>query len=66
MCLLPNKNVNEYRSLLANEILHAANIKDKSNKLSVVEGLKSAREALKDYKKVPANGLIVIAANVMM
>jgi len=43
MCLLPHKNVTEYRNLLASEIAQAANIKDKSNRQSAVECLKSAR-----------------------
>lgn len=36
MCLLPQKNMNEYRTMLASEIAQASNIKDKANKQSVV------------------------------
>jgi peptide chain release factor subunit 1 len=56
----------EYRNLLSSEIAQAGNIKDKNNRLSVIEALKSVRELLKDSQKVPSNGLIIVSANVMM
>ena len=51
--------------LLSDEIGRAAQIKNKKNKMSVIEALGSARERLKLYNRSPNNGLIVFTGKII-
>jgi peptide chain release factor subunit 1 len=42
----------------------AASIKDKNNRISVVDAQNSARERLKNYQKAPRNGLILFSGKI--
>ena len=43
----------------------AVNIKDKNNRISVVDSQNSARERLKLYQRAPDNGLILFSGKIM-
>lgn len=43
----------------------AVNIKDKNNRISVVDAQTSARERLKLYQRAPDNGLILFTGRIM-
>ena len=51
--------------LLSDEMGKAAQIKDKNNKMSVIEAQGSARERLKLYQRAPDNGLVVFTGKIM-
>lgn len=43
----------------------AAQIKDKNNRISVVDAQNFARQRLKKYQKTPENGLIVFSGKIL-
>jgi peptide chain release factor subunit 1 len=51
--------------MLNEETGKAANIKDRTNRNSVIEAQNSARERLKLYRQTPKNGLIVFCGLAM-
>jgi peptide chain release factor subunit 1 len=61
----PRKNVSDVTKLLAEEQGKAVNIKDRTNKNSVIEAQIAARERLKLYQRAPDNGLILFCGRIM-
>jgi len=61
----PKKPVAEMTKTLVDEMGKAVNIKDKNNRISVVDAQNSARERLKLYQKAPDNGLVLFSAKIM-
>lgn len=61
----PRKNVSDVTKLLAEEQGKAVNIKDRTNRNSVVEAQIAARERLKLYQRAPDNGLILFCGRIM-
>ena len=57
--------VSKMQQLLLEESGTATNIKDHTNKLSVLSGIKSAQERLKLYNKIPPNGLIICVGTIL-
>lgn len=57
--------VSKVQQLLLEESGTATNIKDHTNKLSVLGGIKSAQERLKLYNKIPKNGLVICVGTIM-
>ncbi len=60
-----NKPVSDVTKTLVDEMGKAVNIKDKNNRISVVDAQNSARERLKLYQKAPRNGLILFSGKIM-
>jgi peptide chain release factor subunit 1 len=61
----PRKNVSDATKLLAEEQGKAVNIKDRTNRNSVIEAQVAARERLKLYQRAPDNGLILFCGRIM-
>jgi peptide chain release factor subunit 1 len=61
----PRKNVSDVTKLLAEEQGKAVNIKDRTNRNSVVEAQIAARERLKLYQRAPDNGLVLFCGRIM-
>lgn len=61
----PKKSVAEVTRTLVDEIGKAANIKDKNNRITVVDAQNSARERLKLYQRAPDNGLVLFCGKIM-
>jgi peptide chain release factor subunit 1 len=61
----PRKNVSDVTKLLAEEQGKAVNIKDRTNRNSVIEAQTAARERLKLYQRAPDNGLILFCGRIM-
>jgi len=60
----PGKQISEVMNDLRNEWGTAGNIKSKTTKKNVQNGLTKAMEQLKLYKKVPPNGLVIFAGTI--
>ena len=60
----PGKQISEVMNDLRNEWGTAGNIKSKTTKKNVQDGLTKAMEQLKLYKKIPPNGLVVFAGTI--
>jgi len=60
----PGKQISEVMNDLRNEWGTAGNIKSKTTKKNVQDGLTKAMEQLKLYKKIPPNGLVIFAGTV--
>jgi len=60
----PGKQISEVMNDLRNEWGTAGNIKAKTTKKNVQDGLTKAMEQLKLYKKIPPNGLVVFAGTI--
>ena len=60
----PGKQISEVMNDLRTEWGTAGNIKSKTTKKNVQDGLTKAMEQLKLYKKVPPNGLVIFAGTV--
>lgn len=63
--IAPRKNVSDMTKLLAEEQGKAVNIKDRTNRNSVIEAQTAARERLKLYQRAPDNGLILFCGRIM-
>lgn len=61
----PKKQISEITNMLLAESGKASNIKDRTNRNSVVDAQTSARERLKLYQRTPNNGLILFCGYVM-
>jgi peptide chain release factor subunit 1 len=61
----PKKNVSEVTKLLLDEQGKASQIKDKTNRMAVIEAQTAARERLKLYQRAPDNGLILFCGRIM-
>jgi peptide chain release factor subunit 1 len=61
----PKKQVSEVTNMLLAESGKASNIKDRTNRNSVVDAQTSARERLKLYTRTPNNGLILLCGYIM-
>lgn len=61
----PRKPVSDMTKTLVDEMGKAVNIKDKNNRISVVDSQNSARERLKLYQRAPENGLILFSGKIM-
>lgn len=59
-------NLNKHMSLLTQELSGAESIKSRQTRQSVISAITSARERLKLYKNVPANGLCIFAGIILM
>lgn len=58
-----NKKVDDLSRMLNSEISKSSNIKSKQTREDTCQALKSVLFAVKDYKKIPENGLIVFSGN---
>jgi len=61
----PNKKIADFQRQLLDQYGNAENIKDRVNRQSVQAGITSAKEKLKNYSRVPKNGLLIYAGTVM-
>lgn len=61
----PKKTVADVTKTLIDEMGKAVNIKDKNNRITVVDAQTSARERLKLYQRAPDNGLILFTGKIM-
>ena len=61
----PKKQISEITNMLLTESGKASNIKDRTNRNSVVDAQTSARERLKLYTRTPPNGLILLCGYIM-
>jgi len=61
----PKGQISQINNLLMTEEGTAVNIKSRVNKLSVLSAIRSTRERLKLYNKVPPNGLVIFVGTVM-
>jgi len=61
----PKGQISQINNLLMNEEGTAVNIKSRVNKLSVLSAIRSTRERLKLYNRVPPNGLVIFCGTVM-
>lgn len=50
-----------YKSMINSEIKSASNIKSKNVRNSVIKSLKILKSELDSYKKIPNNGLVMLA-----
>ncbi|MCK4926925.1 MAG: peptide chain release factor aRF-1 [Candidatus Aenigmarchaeota archaeon] len=57
-------NINEMKTLVANEIGTAVNIKSKATRKNVLTSLEKAAQRLKNYNVTPKNGLIIFVGNI--
>ncbi|NOR85165.1 peptide chain release factor 1 [archaeon] len=57
-------NINEMKTLIANEQGTAVNIKSKSTRKNVMTALERVGQKLKQYNQTPKNGLIIFCGNV--
>lgn len=57
--------INQVTTMLTNEYGTASNIKSHVNKLSVQSAIRSAQDKLKQYNRIPSNGLIVCVGTVI-
>ena len=60
----PGKQISEVMNDLRNEWGTAGNIKSKTTKKNVQDGLTKAMEQLKLYRKIPPNGLVIFAGTI--
>lgn len=57
--------ISQVASMLTNEYGTASNIRSHVNKLSVQSAIRSCQEKLKQYNKIPPNGLIICVGTIM-
>lgn len=60
LLISPSTQMNLVCNRMNQELGKAPNIKDKNNQKSVTEGLRSILNELKQYRKTPENGLVVL------
>ena len=58
--------LNLINNLLTNEIGTANNIRSRVNRLSVINAITSVKEKLKNYTKIPKNGLILYSGTILI
>mgnify|MGYP000203334706 CR=1 FL=1 len=56
-------NLSNCQSMINKEISASSNIKSKSTRKSVIMGLKSIQNNLKDLKNIPQSGLAIFASH---
>jgi peptide chain release factor subunit 1 len=61
----PKDQISRYNKLLTDEAGTASNIKSRVNRLSVLAAITSTQHKLKQYTKVPPNGLVIYCGTVM-
>lgn len=61
----PKDQISRYNKLLTDEAGTASNIKSRVNRLSVLAAITSTQHKLKQYTKVPPNGLVIYCGTVL-
>jgi len=61
----PRDQISRYNKLLTDEAGTAANIKSRVNRLSVLAAITSTQHKLKQYNRVPTNGLVIYCGTVL-
>lgn len=61
----PGKKVSDIQKMLQDEIGKADKIKDRVNRQGVVSAISSCKEKLKNYQKIPNNGLLLYCGEVL-
>jgi len=61
----PKDDVSRAKKMLENEYGTASNIKSRVNRLSVLGAITSTQERLKQYNRVPPNGLVIYCGTVL-
>jgi len=61
----PKDQISRYNKLLTDEAGTASNIKSRVNRLSVLAAITSTQHKLKQYTKVPTNGLVIYCGTVL-
>ncbi len=59
----PDKNLRDVRQQISGEVGEAQNIKSKSTRKNVTSALETIEGALKNYRKVPDNGLVFLVGH---
>ncbi len=57
-------NINEIKTMIANEIGTASNIKSKTTRTNVIAALEKVANQLKIYNTTPKNGLVIFCGNI--
>lgn len=57
------KKISDFSSMITEEIGKGENIKDRTNRQSVIMALTSLKEKLKNYPRTPKNGLAIFCGN---
>ncbi|KAJ2813255.1 translation termination factor eRF1 [Coemansia furcata] len=65
LVIRPNDSISDSTKLLTKEYGTASNIKSHVNRLSVLSAITSAQQCLKQYSRVPANGLVVYCGTIL-
>jgi peptide chain release factor subunit 1 len=61
----PGDQISRVNKMLTDEAGTASNIKSRVNRLSVLGAITSAQQKLKQYNKVPPNGLVIYCGEVL-
>jgi len=61
----PRDQISRYNKLLTDEAGTASNIKSRVNRLSVLAAITSTQHKLKQYSKVPTNGLVIFCGTIL-